>query len=60
MKTTEIYNTMKGHWADFEENHNIYSEKQNKAAAGRARKAINELKKIVTNYKKASVEEGKK
>ena len=36
------------------------SEKQNKAAAGRARKAINELKKIVTDYKKASVEEGKK
>ena len=60
MKTSEIYDTMKSHWADFEENHNIYVEKQNKAAAGRARKAINELKKIITNYKKTSVEEGKK
>ena len=44
-------------WKDFSENHAIYEEKGNKAAAARARKAINELKKHVTGYKKASVEQ---
>ena len=34
----------------------IYEEKGNKAAAARARKAINEMKKHVTAYKKASVD----
>jgi len=37
-------------------NHAIYEEKGNKAAAARARKAINEMKKHVTAYKKASVD----
>lgn len=43
-------------YKDFAENHAIYEEKGNKAAAARARKAINELKKHVTAYKQASVE----
>jgi len=43
-------------WTDFNDNHVIYSDKGNKAAAARARKAINEIKKHVTAYKKASVE----
>ena len=43
-------------WKEFSENHAIYEEKGNKAAAARARKAINEMKKHVTAYKKASVE----
>lgn len=51
-----IKNEMETLWKDFSENHAIYEEKGNKAAAGRARKAINELKKHVTAYKKASVE----
>ena len=46
-------------WNEFSENHKKYEEKGNKAAAGRARKAINELKKHVTGYKKASVEHAK-
>ena len=57
MSTTvfEIKNEMETLWKDFSENHAIYEEKGNKAAA--ARKAINELKKHVTGYKKASVEQ---
>ena len=47
MSTTvfEIKNEMETLWKDFSENHAIYEEKGNKAAAARARKAINELKK---------------
>jgi hypothetical protein len=48
---------MENLWKEFSENHAIYETKGNKAAAGRARKAINELKKHVTAYKKASVEQ---
>ena len=43
-------------WKEFTENHSIYEVKGNKDAAGRARKAINEIKKHVTAYKKASVD----
>ena len=59
MSTTvfEIKNEMETLWKDFSENLAIYEEKGNKAAAARARKAINELKKHVTGYKKASVEQ---
>lgn len=53
----ELFTTMKTLWDTFEENHNEYAVKKNKAAAGRARKAINELKKHVTAYKKASMED---
>jgi len=42
--------------AEFNSNHAIFESKGNKAAATRARKAINEIKKLVTAYKKASVE----
>ena len=40
-------------------NHNVFIEKGNKAAAGRARKAIGEIKKLVTEYRKSSVAECK-
>ena len=56
----EIYTEMESLWETFKSNHAIFAEKENKAAAGRARKAINELKKHVTAYKKASVESTKK
>lgn len=46
-------------WKEFEANHAVFEEKGNKAAAARARKAINELKKHVTAYKQASVEQVK-
>jgi hypothetical protein len=46
-------------WLEFNDNHAIFADKGNKAAAARARKAINEIKKHVTGYKKASMEQVK-
>ena len=57
--TTELFNDMKSLWNTLEENHAIFSEKSNKVAGTRARKAAGEFKKIVTDYRKASVAESK-
>ena len=57
--TNDLYGQMSGLWSDFEDNHNSFSEKGNKAAGTRARKAIGEIKKLVTDYRKASVSEAK-
>lgn len=59
MKPTvfEINSNLEALWKEFTENHAIYAEKRNKAAAARARKAINEIKKHITAYKQASVEQ---
>jgi len=46
-------------WNALEENHNVFSQNGNKAAGTRARKAAGEFKKIVTDYRKASVSESK-
>lgn len=51
-----MFEEMSALWATFVEEHNGTT----KVSDGRARKAINELKKMVTPYKKASVDEGKK
>tara|TARA_R100001463_G_scaffold90221_2_gene144933 strand:+ start:692 stop:871 length:180 start_codon:yes stop_codon:yes gene_type:complete len=59
MSSSELYNEIKKLWEDFDSNHNIFEEKGNKAAAGRARKAVGEIKKLVTEYRKASVSECK-
>jgi len=56
MSKQEIFTEMKKLWETFETEH----EKTTNAAAGRARKAIGEIKKLVTAYRSASVEEGKK
>ena len=56
---TELFNDMKNLWNTLEENHAIFSEKGNKAAGTRARKAAGEFKKIVTDYRKSSVAESK-
>ena len=50
---------MKELWKIFEENHISFKEKGNKAAGGRARKAVGEIKKLVTDYRKASVSDTK-
>lgn len=54
-KLNEIYNEISTAFADFEENHQKFS-KGNKSAGARARKAIGEIKKQVTSYRKLSVE----
>jgi hypothetical protein len=51
----ELFEQIKGHFTTFETEHNG-TKKVNKS---RARKAIGELKKLVTAYKKSSTEEGK-
>ena len=59
MSTDKLYNEIKELFEQFEENHSAFSEKGTKAAGGRARKAIGEIKKLVTGYRQASVSESK-
>ena len=45
MSTENLYNELNNLWEDFQENHRDFSSKGNKAAGGRARKSIGEIKK---------------
>ena len=56
-KTDRVYDELNELWEQFQENHRKFDEKGNKAAAGRARKAIGGIKKLVTEYRQASVSE---
>ena len=56
MNTQELFEQIETLYADFKAGH----EAPTKAAHGRARKALGEIKKLVTEYRKASVEEDKK
>jgi hypothetical protein len=51
----ELFEQMKDLFVQFETEHNGTT----KAAKSRARKAIGELKKLITEYRKQSVEEAK-
>ena len=53
-KTNNLAEQIKGHFAEFEDNHEK-NMNGNKVAGGRARKAVGEIKKLVTDYRKASV-----
>ena len=59
MSSKELYNDLKELWEEFDSNHNVFIDKGNKAAAGRARKSLGEIKKLVTDYRKISVSECK-
>ena len=59
MSTENLYNQLNDLWESFQENHRTFSEKGNKAAGGRARKAVGKIKKLVTSYRQASVSESK-
>ena len=59
VNTNDLYETMNDLWEEFQTNHRTFTEKGNKAAGGRARKAVGEVKKLVTDYRKASVTESK-
>ena len=56
----ELHSQIKEHFEEFDKNHEAHSEKGNKAAGGRARKHIGEIKKLVTDYRKASISQSKK
>jgi hypothetical protein len=60
MTSNELFTKMETYWDAFNENHSKFTEKGNKAAATRARKAAGEFKKLVTEYRKASVAESKR
>ncbi len=59
MTTESLYNQLNDLWEDFQENHRDFTSKGNKAAGGRARKSLGEIKKLVTSYRQASVSEAK-
>ena len=59
MSTENLYNTINDLFESFQENHRDFTSKGNKAAGGRARKSIGEIKKLVTDYRKASISESK-
>ena len=54
-KKQDIFEAMKALWVKFEEEHN----KTTKVSQKNARTAIGDLKKLVTDYRTASVEESK-
>ena len=54
-KKQELFENMKVLWAKFEEEHN----KTTKVSQKNARTAIGDLKKLVTDYRQASVEDSK-
>ena len=55
MVKNEIYTELSTLWSAFDAAHNGTKKKN----AGEARKALGAIKKLVTSYNKASVEEGK-
>lgn len=59
MDLESLYGQMKEYFEQFEEMHN-QNMNGKKAAAGKARKALGEVKKLVTPYRQASVEFNKK
>ena len=59
MKCNEVYGNIKELFNEFEANHTKFNEKGNKSAGARARKAIGSIKKLVTEYRKCSVDDSK-
>jgi hypothetical protein len=58
--SNEVYEQIKQLFSEFEENHTKNAESGVKVAGTRARKAIGEIKKLATTYRKLSIEESKK
>lgn len=54
-KTDDVFETLTELWKDFEENHKDTT----KVSARRARKALGSIKKLVTEYRRASIEENR-
>tara|TARA_Y100001963_G_C6753486_1_gene435461 strand:+ start:518 stop:700 length:183 start_codon:yes stop_codon:yes gene_type:complete len=59
MNCSKLYTELKELWEEFDSNHIKFEEKNNKAAGARARKSLGSMKKLVTDYRKASVEESR-
>ena len=52
----EIFVQIQEQWNTFVTRHEKFVEKGNKTAEGDARKALGEIKKLITPYRQASVE----
>jgi len=59
MTSQEIFDQIEQHWIAFKENHERFSDKGVKAAGVRARKAINEVKKLASKYRSTQLSESK-
>jgi hypothetical protein len=59
MTSQELFDLMEQHWLSFKENHERFQDKQVKAAGVRARKSINELKKLTSKYRSTQLAESK-
>ena len=59
MTSQEIYELMESHWVTFKQNHDRFTEKGIKKAAGTARKSINELRKLASKYRSTQLAETK-
>jgi len=59
MQSTELYDQIVSLAEEFTENGGQYKEKGTKAAAARARKNSLEMGKLLADYRKATIAEGK-
>ena len=59
MEETTTFDQIVVLFEEFTTNHAVFIDAGNKAAATRARKAIGEIKKLATEYRKSSVEAAK-
>ena len=59
MTSQELFEQMEQHWLFFKENHERFTDKHVKAAGVRARKSINELKKLASKYRSTQLAESK-
>jgi len=55
----DLVGEMRGFWAEFETEFSTYTEKQKFSSAGHARKSLGELRKLVTPFRRALIEEVK-
>jgi hypothetical protein len=60
MTSKEIFEDIESLWNTFKDNHNRFSDKQVKAAGVRARKSINEIRKLASKYRSTQLAESKK
>jgi len=51
----EIFDQIEQHWLAFKENHERFADKGVKAAGVRARKSINEIKKLASKYRSTKI-----
>jgi hypothetical protein len=59
MTSQEIFDQIEQHWLVFKENHERFTDKGVKAAGVRARKSINEVKKLASKYRSTQLAESK-